>query len=75
MVNDMETIGKRIRKIRGIRGMSRKEVASLVGICPATLVLLESGKRCPSLLSAVTLADVLGITLDDFFSDRVSVEI
>ena len=75
MINDMERIGKRIRSIRRMRGMSRKEVASLVGICPATLVLWESGKRCPSLLSAVTLADVLGITLDDFFSDRVSVEI
>jgi DNA-binding XRE family transcriptional regulator len=58
-------LGTTLRRARLQRGMSQTYVARLAGIQPSSYVIFENGRRYPSWLTIVKLANILNISLDD----------
>lgn len=56
-----ETIGRRVRAIRGERGLSARTVAAAAQISPSLLSGIERGTASPSLVSLVAIAEALGV--------------
>lgn len=56
-----------LKQLRESKGFSQTELAEHVGLKQTTISQYESGFRKPSLLIAKKLADVLEVSLDDFF--------
>lgn len=56
-----------IRHIRKGRGLTQRELAGLSGVDPATISLVESGKRRPYLKTLDSLALALEVEVGDFF--------
>lgn len=54
-----------LRRLRTERGMTQSEVARLAGVSPSAVSQAESGQRGLALETLLTLADALGISLDD----------
>ncbi|MCM1122760.1 MAG: XRE family transcriptional regulator [Eubacterium sp.] len=61
---------KNLRFYRLKKGMSMKELASLVGVSPMAISYYESGERRPSMDTIKALAKVLGVKVTDFLSNR-----
>jgi len=58
----------RLPVLRADRGMSRKELAELVGVHYQTIGYLERGEYSPSLVLALRIAAALGVPLDAVFA-------
>lgn len=56
-----ETVGRRVRTIRGERGLSARSVAASAQISPSLLSGIERGTASPSLVSLVAIAEALGV--------------
>lgn len=61
----METIGKRIARLRRARELTQKEFAQRAGISWGYLRQLEAGRNVPGMDLCIKLADAFGITLDE----------
>lgn len=55
----------RLRECRERAGMSRRELAGLVGAHPMLIGKYERGQNCPSLSRAADIAIALGCSLDE----------
>ena len=55
----------RLRGLRCERRMTQSELARETGVSTASVGNWESGDNFPNLMVAVTLADALGVTLDE----------
>ena len=55
--------GKAIRTARVARGLSQKDLATLAGVNPSYISLVEAGNRKPSAGSLEKLAEVLDVPL------------
>lgn len=62
-------LGQRVRRSRGLRGMSRKVLARTSGISERYIAQLESGMGNVSIVLLRRLARATGVALDDFVSD------
>lgn len=60
----MMTIGDRIKLHRERRGMTLGELADEVGVSDSTIKFWESGRSDPSLINAISVADVFNLSLD-----------
>ncbi len=58
-----------IRVFRGHRGMTQRQLAKDVGIDPAYLSQIETGKRTGSTRVLRAIATALGVDLDDIVGD------
>ena len=56
-----------LRRIRKERGLTQRELADASGVDPATISLIETGKRRPHLETLDSLALVLGVEVVEFF--------
>ena len=56
-----------LKQLRESKGISQTQLANLVGLKQTTISQYENGSRKPNLNKAKKIADVLNITLDDFF--------
>lgn len=65
-------LGRRIRKYRERRGLSRPELAQQVGRSKGWLLKVENGRTDPLRSDLVLLADRLGIEVERFFRDDES---
>ena len=54
----------RLRGLRCERRMTQVELAKKAGVSAATVGNWENGENYPTLTVAITLADVLGVSLD-----------
>ena len=63
-------MAKRLRDLREAKGMSQAELAEELGVHQSTITSLELGRYEPRLLTAICLADVLGVTLDYLATGR-----
>lgn len=64
-------IGHEIAKLREKKGISQKELATILNVSPGAVALWEVNKRCPSLESLVNIADYFNTSMDVFFiNDR-----
>lgn len=60
------SIGERLRKLREEHGMTQAELAAKVGTCQHTMIAsIEKGTKPMPLGTAITIAEVFGITLDE----------
>lgn len=58
----------RLAVLRAERGLSRGQLADLVGVHPQTVGSLERGDYYPSLDLAMQLAEVFGLPIEALFS-------
>jgi transcriptional regulator with XRE-family HTH domain len=65
-------IGRHVRELRLGRGLSQSEVAKLTGVTPSTISQVESNLISPSLPALHKMAEVLGVTLAEFFEGAAS---
>jgi transcriptional regulator with XRE-family HTH domain len=64
-VEDAQTIGWRLLRVRDDRGKSLRVIAGLAGMSKATLSRIERGERSPTLNELVALADALQISVSE----------
>lgn len=62
-------IGERIKKIREARGLSQKEVASIIKMDQSQYSKLEKDKTDPSVSTLTKVAKALGVQLSELFAD------
>lgn len=61
MINDM---ARRLLSARANKGLSRKQVAELIGVSESLIGLYESATRQPSLTNLIKLASLYSVTTD-----------
>lgn len=61
-------IHNRIAMFRADAGMSRRELADVVGVNPQTIGFLERGDYKPSLELALAIAEHFGVAVEQMFS-------
>jgi transcriptional regulator with XRE-family HTH domain/predicted transcriptional regulator len=64
-VNDLATLGQRIRHFRTSSGLTLDQLGERVGIAGSQLSLMENGKREPRLTLLSAIAEATGIQLAD----------
>ena len=62
----------RIKEKREALGMTQKALAERVGVTPAQMCMIETGKRMPSLIVALRIAAALGCTVEELTADIVT---
>jgi DNA-binding XRE family transcriptional regulator len=66
--NSEEPVFNEIEAVRTSQGLSRQELADLVGVHYQTIGYLERGEYSPSLVLALRIADALGKEVSELFS-------
>ena len=62
-------VRNRIRELRFQHGeMTQEQLAREVGVTRQTIIAIEQGRYCPSLESALRMAKVFGLSVDQIFS-------
>jgi transcriptional regulator with XRE-family HTH domain len=59
-----------VRRIRKARGLTQDQLSEKSGVDPASLSLIENGRRTPGIEVLQKLADGLGVEVADFFPRR-----
>lgn len=67
---DDSATGARIREFRQARQITLRELATRAGISPGFLSQVERGQANPSIATLRRLAEELGVTLPDLFTDQ-----
>lgn len=62
-----EPVVSRLEEHRSAQGLSRQELAGLIGVHYQTVGYLERGEYSPSLVLALRIAAVLGLRVEDVF--------
>lgn len=57
-------MGKRVRKLRRMLGLTQGQLAEICGCSQSTIAKIEQGKQKPSIELAEVLANALGATID-----------
>jgi len=60
----MDILSQRIKALRKSRGWSQNKLAHVSGLTSGHVSQIESGKRRPTLTSAIALATALGVNID-----------
>ena len=60
-----DVIGRRISALRKQRGLSRQEIADLMGVSRQTIFRWEHGERIPDVLTFIRLTRLLGVEIGD----------
>ncbi len=65
--NGDESLGKKIREIRGLKGWTLKQIAEISNLNINTLSLIENGKNSPSISTLQRLACAMDVPIKEFF--------
>ena len=65
--NNEELIGKKIKDIRTVKGLSQEDIYKKTGIKNTVISAFEHGKRIPNLQSLAKIAHALGVTIDELY--------
>lgn len=60
-------LGARLREVRLRSGLSLREVARQLGVSPSFVSQLENGKSQPSVATLYSMAQLLGVSIDELF--------
>lgn len=63
---DLETIGKKLRELRGVH-RTQAEVADAIGVTPAAISMYENGERLPGDQTKIALARYYGVPVGELF--------
>ena len=74
-MENKESVGKKLRKIREERGFSQRELAQLAGISTNAISLIERDENSPSVATLQNLATALNVKMSYFFDDHVPVQV
>ena len=66
--NSEEPVFNQIEDVRTAQGLSRQELADLVGVHYQTIGYLERGEYSPSLVLALRISEVLNKQVSELFS-------
>ena len=69
----MLKIGQRMRKFRTARGVTHRELAAVCAVTESTISRIETNKTEASLSVAATIADYLGVKLDELRDEPAAV--
>ncbi len=68
----LDIVITRIRKIRIEKGISQQELANIANFSQSFLANVESGKKKPSLLTILRIADALNVNPREFFPENTT---
>ncbi len=68
-------IGKRIRICRTSQNITQEQLAFQINTSPAYISNIERGVKKPSLQKLVQIAEILGVTVNDFLYNSTEVSI
>jgi transcriptional regulator with XRE-family HTH domain len=71
----MDTIGKRIRKLRDLSGMPQLRLAELLGIQRTTLSQIENDERKVYAEELIKLSDIFGVSVDYLLDLEKGIEV
>lgn len=60
-------LAKNIKTLRINKGMTQTSLANKVGICEASISLIERGGQIPSAFAVFDIAKVLGVDVNEIF--------
>ena len=63
----LQSLGKRIKKMRGERSLSQEELAELAGVHRTYVGMIERGEKNVTVLSAQKVSAALGISISELF--------
>lgn len=63
----LKTLGRKIQRLRGVRGITQEELAEMVGISRVYMGYIEQGRESPSLKLLMKLSKKLGVKVEDLF--------
>lgn len=69
---ELNIVIARIRKIRIEKGISQLELANIANFSQSFLANVESGKKKPSVMTILRLADALKVNPREFFPENIS---
>ena len=69
MAEPVVNLGARLREVRLRSGRSLREVSRQLGVSPSFVSQLENGKSQPSVATLYSLAQLLGVSIDELFAD------
>ncbi len=61
----VKTVIARLKEIRQERGLSHDKIATETGLHRSAISLIEAGKRQPTLLNCLKIANALGVSLGE----------
>jgi len=62
---EIAEMGKRLKKLRNEKELSRRQLSNMTNISPATLVGIEGGKRNPSVYIIAKISKALDFSIDE----------
>ena len=68
---DYKAIGIRVKIARVRAGMKQEQVAEKTGLSPTHISSIETGITKASLAAFVSVANAIGVTVDDFLCDNL----
>lgn len=69
----MSSIGKNIKKIRGVKGLNQSDFADLFDLKRASIGAYEEGRAEPKLATILEIANYFGISVDELLKKDLSV--
>lgn len=73
-MQDLATLGQRIRHYRTEAGLTLDQLGSAVGVAPSQLSLMENGRREPRISLLAAIADHLGIVVTELLDESAPTE-
>lgn len=67
MANTVELIARNIKRLRGLKNLSQKEICAGSGVPQGQFSRIENGKVEPSVSTLEKLANVFEVDISDFF--------
>jgi transcriptional regulator with XRE-family HTH domain len=68
----LDIVITRIRKIRIEKGISQQELANIANFSQSFLANVESGKKKPSVMTILRLAEALNVNPREFFPENTT---
>ncbi len=63
-----EAIHNTVQKLRTKHGLTQEELAGKLGVSRQTVIAIERGNYTPSVLLAIKIAEVFGLSVNEVFS-------
>lgn len=63
-------VGRKIKHYRKKKEMTQKELGEKIGVKHNTIATYESGRNAPEQNAIFKIANVLGVSVDDFFPEK-----
>lgn len=71
----MNGLGQRIARLRRNKDMTQEMLAEALGVSPQAVSKWETDNSCPDIALLLELAELLGVTVDELLSGRMTPEV